>query len=194
MQKVNIPEGESGSWKVEKFTISENEAKFASIRDGYRAPLPGEYTRLMHGREVVMSDTRAEMMDHRKAVNNARGHILINGLGIGMVLLNAMNKEDVERATVIELSADVCNLVAPHYKKMFSDKLEIINADAMTWEPPKDVRYGMVWHDIWTHICADNYEDMKKLHRRFGRKADWQGSWCRGEVKRLVDQDKNWRW
>ena len=186
MKKVNIPKGQSGDWSVEKFTISKDEARWSAVRDGYRAVREGEYTKLVYKGHIIMSDTQAEMIDHWEPVRYARGHILINGLGIGMVLLNCMKKEAVERATVIELSSDVISLVAPYYQEMFGDKIEIIQADALTWKPPKGIKYDMVWHDIWPDICGDNYEEMKKLHRRFGRFADWQGSWCRREMKRLA--------
>jgi spermidine synthase len=118
------------------------------------------------------------------AVSAAQGHVLFNGLGLGMVLQACMEKEKVEKATVIELSQDVIDLVAPHYKAMYGDRVDIIKADAMAWSPPKGTRYGMVWHDIWTYICGDNYEQMKTLHRRYGSRSDWQGSWCRYEAKK----------
>lgn len=186
MEKVTVPEGKSGDWKVERFSISKKEARWSSVRDGWRAVREGEYTKLIHHGRCIMSDTQAEQQDHYQPVRYARGHVLINGLGIGMVLLNCMKKESVERATVIELSPDVINLVASHYQSMYGDKLEIIQADALTWKPPKGIKYGMVWHDIWPDITGDNYEEMKKLHRRFGRFADWQGSWCRSECRRLA--------
>lgn len=186
MKKVNVPEGISGNWKIDQFTVSEREAMIAMLHHKHRTPSSGKYTRLMHYGEVVMSDTDAEMRDHWQTVKKAKGHILINGLGLGMVLLNCMMKPKVERATVIELSEDVIRLVAPHYQKMYGNRLEVIQADAMTWQPPKGVRYGMVWHDIWTYICGDNYEQMKTLHRRYERIAEWQDSWCRHEMKKLA--------
>lgn len=189
MLQVNVPEGVSGEWRVEKFSISPTESMVSMFSYGSRAPSPGTYTRLMHNNTVVMSDTPAERADHYAAVRYATGHVLINGLGLGMVLLNCMVKPEVERATVIEYSQDVIALVAPHYKEKFGDKIEIIHADALEWKPPKGVRYGMVWHDIWTYICTDNYDDMKLLHRRYGRKADWQGSWSRPEVERLIKEE-----
>ena len=73
MKKVNIPEGVSGHWKVEKFTISDNEARMAVFSYGGRAPSAGTYTKITHGGTVVMSDTNSEMMDHYSAVRNATG-------------------------------------------------------------------------------------------------------------------------
>ena len=132
-----------------------------------------------------MSDTTAEQRDHIEPVYKAKGHVLINGLGIGMVLMNCLEKPEVTRATVVERSQDVIDLVGPYYKKKYGKRVEIIKADALTYTPPKGIRYGMVWHDIWSDICGDNYEQMKKLHRRYGGKCDWQGSWS----KRLARRD-----
>lgn len=193
MQKVTVPEGKSGNWEVEKFTVSEMDSAWAIFQYKERRPYPGDYTRLMCNERTIMSDTPAEVRDHAEPVHKAKGHILINGLGLGVVLLNSLLKPEVEKATVIELSPDVIKLVGPHYQDMFGDRLEIINDDAFTFKPPKNIKYGMVWHDIWPSISTDNNEDMSTLHRRYGRKAEWQGSWGRYEIKRMLREERNHR-
>ena len=179
LEKVDIPEGKRGPWTVEKFEIPNN--ALILFQYGHRAPRPGTYTRLLCGQHCVMSDTDAEMRDHYGAVVHAKGHILLNGLGIGMVLKGCLAKSEVAKATVIEIDPDVIALVGPHYTDR---RVEIIQADAYAYQPPKGLRYGMVWHDIWSDICSDNLEGMKKLHRKYGRRADWQGSWARYECER----------
>jgi spermidine synthase len=181
---VTVPEGQSGEWRVERFTVSEEAAKFDHLRSMFssrRYTPAGRYTRLMRGGTVVMSDTRDEKRDHVSFVQAARDHVLIHGLGLGMVLQAVLQKPEVECATVIESSADVIALVAPHYA---GPRVEIIHADAMTWTPPKASFFGAVWHDIWDDICADNLEQMKTLHRRYGRRSAWQGSWAREYCER----------
>lgn len=178
LDKVNLPEGKRGHWTVERFRIPKKSLAFTY---GHRAPQPGVYTRLLCGQHCVMSDTDAEMRDHYAPVINAKGHILLNGLGIGMVLKGCLAKKEVTKATIIELDADLISLVAPHYS---DPRVEVVQADAYAYQPPKGVRYGMVWHDIWDDICSDNLEGMKKLHRKYGRCADWQGSWARYECER----------
>ena len=85
MLKVSVPEGESGDCKVERFTISKEAASMSLFRyGGERAPRPGTYTRLIVNGHLMMSDTDAEMRDHWEPIRRANGHILINGLGIGM--------------------------------------------------------------------------------------------------------------
>lgn len=181
LEKVTVPEGQRGAWRVERFEISKMDAAMAMFSYRARTPQPGTYTRLLRGRSIVMSDTWAEMRDHSYAVHMAKGHVLLNGLGIGMVLAACLRKPEVTKVTVIEIDQDVIALVGPHYT---DSRVEIVCADAVTYQPPKGIRYGMVWHDIWDNITSDNLPQMKALHRKYGRRTDWQGSWCRAECAR----------
>jgi hypothetical protein len=138
---------------------------------------------LMRGSVLVMSDTPAEIRDHLSFIRKAAGHVLINGLGLGIVAEACLRKDEVTKVTVVELSEDVIALVGPTLQARWGDRLEIVNVSAFDYKPPKEVRYGTVWHDIWDYICSDNIEGMKKLHRKYGRRADWQGSWCRSECE-----------
>ena len=126
-----------------------------------------------------MSDTPDEIRDFIIAMHHSIGHVLINGLGLGVVLQAVAKRKEVESVTVIELSKDVINLAQNHYHKMFKEKIQIINDDAFSFKTPKGKRYNYVWHDIWDSICSDNLEQMKTLHRKYGRISDAQNSWCR---------------
>lgn len=186
--KVNVPEGKSGDWAVEHFTVSEEQAKLEMMRSLFssnrgRGVPAGTYTRLTRRGHTIMSDTPDEIRDHLDPIRAARGHVLINGLGLGMVLQAVLRKPEVERATVVDNSADVIALVGPHYQTMFGDRLTIIQANALEYKPPKGVRFGAVWHDIWDDLCGDNLTQMHTLHRRYGRRTEWQGSWGRGWIE-----------
>lgn len=185
IEQVSIPEGARGQWRIERFEISEHEAKMSAIRaiqHGRGAVSPGTYTSLKHARRgIIMSDTPDEMRDHIFAVHRAKGHVLINGLGLGMVLAAVLRKPDVYRVTVVEIDPDVIALVGPHY---VCDRLEIVNASAFDYAPPKGVRYGAVWHDIWDNLCGDNLKEMTTLKRKYGRRCDWQGCWGEEYIKR----------
>ena len=183
--KVNVPEGKVGNWEIKRFEVSKREAKFSQLRAilnplrGDRSVEVGMYTRLTCNGTVVMSDTPAEIRDHLAPIRCAKGKVLINGLGLGVLLNAVLQKPEVEEVIVIELSPEVIELVGDHYIKKANGRLTIIQADALTWKPPKGVRYQMVWHDIWDAICADNLPEIHQLHRRYGRRCDWQWSWCR---------------
>ena len=181
---VDIPEGKSGPWSVQRFKVTPDTRGLLGFALKGRPIPPGEYTQLVHEkRGCVMSDTPAEMIDHYDFVSQAKGEVLINGLGIGMalnaILKNKNESSRVQRVTVIEIDRDVINLVGPHYTG--DSRVEIIHCSAFDYEPPKKIRYRAVWHDIWDSICPDNVSEMATLHRKYGRRTDWQGSWCRRE-------------
>ena len=176
IRKVDVPEGQVGDWRVSKFSVNKDVAVMSVFTDGpSRMVYPGTYTELTHRGHLVMSDTPAERHDHEEPVRRAIGSVLINGLGLGMVLQAVLDKPTVTDVTVIEIAPEVIQLVAPTYQH--DPRLTIINDDAYTWQPPKGKRYNMVWHDIWPDLSLDNLPEMAKLHRKYGRRCDWQGSW-----------------
>lgn len=186
IESVTVPVGSRGKWAIERFTVSEQEAKFSALRavvKGRGYVRAGTYTKLVHqSRGIVMSDTHDERRDHMFAVHKASGHVLINGLGIGMVLAAILRKQNVERVTVVEIDPDVIALVGPTY--LTDPRVTIIASSALDYRPPKGERYGAVWHDIWDTICADNLPQMTTLKRKYGRRTDWQGCWCEYECRR----------
>jgi hypothetical protein len=190
--KVDVPEGKSGDWVIERFTVSDADESFGRMRATFsfssfgRYVSAGTYTALRRGGTMVMSDTRDEIRDQWEILH-ASGDVLINGLGLGVVARGCLLNPKVTSVTVVELSRDVIMLVEPWLKeiaKKANTPLTIIQADALTWQPPKGKRWGMVWHDIWDNICGDNLDDMHRLHRKYGRRCDRQGSWCRAQVER----------
>jgi hypothetical protein len=192
--RVVIPEGANGDWKVEYFTVTEKDEKFDKLRaiatmSGRYAPA-GTYMRLMRNRTLVMSNTPDEVRDHAYAFYKATGRVLVNGLGLGIYVQDILEKPEVKHVTVVEIAPEVLTLVGRHLKKTYGDRLELVLADALTWKPPVGQRYNTVWHDIWDDICTDNLEEMKTLHRKYGRRCDWQGSWCRGRCE--MQRDRGW--
>ncbi len=186
IEQVNIPEGTRGPWTVQRFEVTQHEAQLGSLRammSGRGAIRAGTYTRLEHAqRGVIMSDTPDEMRDHVVAVCRARGRVLLNGLGLGMVLAAILKRDKVERVTVVEIDPDVVALVGPHY--LSDPRVEIVTADAFEFQIPKGIRYGMVWHDIWDTLCGDNLQEMTHLKRKYGRRTDWQGCWGEEFIRR----------
>ena len=187
--KVDVPEGRIGDWAVERFEITEDGAKFHNLRAtihgfGYRSVRPGNYTRLTHNGNIVMSDTRAEICDHLEIIRKAKGNVLLNGLGLGLVLRACLLKPEVNYITVIEIAPEVIGLIEPHLRKQFGNRFTIHEADAVTWKAPKNFRWDVVWHDIFDAICIDNLPTMTKLKRRYGNRCDWQECWAEYEHRR----------
>ena len=191
--KYIVPEGKSGQWRVEYFTVSPDEAAFENMRAAFafsaRTIRAGRYMRLMRGNTVVMSDTPAEIADLRDLIWRCQGRVLINGLGLGVCANLILLREQVEHLTIIEMAAEVIHLVVPALQA-HEGRFEVIHANALHYRPPKGVRFDVVWHDIWDNICTDNWEVMSRLHRKYGRLCGWQGSWSRAQVLRRRQGEK----
>ena len=194
---VRVPDGETEHWKIETFEVSETGSKMDALRammhGSARSVPPGTYKRLLHKglfADTVMSNTPDEIRDHSEFIYEAKGDVLINGLGLGVVLEMILPEPEITSITVIEKDEEVISLVAPSFEN--EEKLTIIHADALEYTPPKGKRYNAVWHDIWTNITSDNLEDMKKLHRKYGKRCDWQGSWCRHLCEAQAREDRKY--
>lgn len=205
---IDVPVGVSGKWRIETFEVDEAAAKFdrlrASMRGNPRYTPEGSYHRLMRGENIIMSNTPDEIRDHITFVREAKGNVLINGLGLGVVIEMLMIKHRdtgcINTITVIEKSEDVLSLCREHYENKYSkpmnNLLKIIHDDAFTYKSPAKVMYDAVWHDIWDYVTSDNLPEMHKLHRKYGQKTRWQGSWCRGlcEDQKIYDSKSVYNW
>ena len=197
--RVDLPEGEYGGVSVERFIVTENDRirQLGDILRGRECP-PGTYTRLMERGRVWMSDTPAEIRDHIGPWVEARqrgGRVLVNGLGLGCIVNALLALDSVEHIDVVEYDHRVIKLVAPTYEA--SGRVTVHYADAYeqckAW--PKGSHWDIAWHDIWPTLCEDNLPEMARLHRSYGRRVGWQGSWGKEllEYERRRTMDAWWR-
>lgn len=195
---VKLPAQRIGDHEIQHFTVSESaayrskiEAEYDSVSQalglGNRSVEAGKYTRLMRdGDTMVMSDTPAEIRDHRKFIDKAKGRVLIHGLGIGMCARAILLNPKVEHVLVVEKSEDVLELVAPTLREQFGDRIEFKRGDAFRWRPKPDMKWDMAWHDIWDQISDENVPEMDRLVKRFeDRVAGWQGCWLYDQCVRF---------
>jgi hypothetical protein len=191
--QVSVPSGKSGGWEVSQFTVAEKQARLELLRsfqnDGRGVPA-GTYTRLTLDGDMVMSDTPDEIRDHLWFIHRAKGRVLINGLGLGVVVKALLRKPEVESILVVERSEDVIKLVAGVYAP--DQRFQVVNEDAFTFKPPKGTRFDFAWHDIWPTVSGDNVPQMHKLHRKYGRIVGEQGSWCRYLAEQRLVRDRQW--
>lgn len=188
-----LPEGERGEAKVKHYTISPQEASFSRVRmavtGGREQPADeGTYAQLFVNGSLVMSDTQMERDSNRIFVYEARGDVLVAGLGVGLILLPILASKRVESVTVIEKCQDVIDLVEPHIrKKAGGNKLTVVCADIFDWKPPRGSHYDVIYFDIWGDICTDNLKGITKLHAKFRhrkRTGGWMGSWMQHRLRR----------
>jgi len=195
------------NYRIEHYEVGEDEIKNSRIRDAFRGLhetcgiKPGKYVRLLKNNRTVMSNTPMEMTSHSEFIREANGKVLIGGLGLGLILLDIMDKEQVTHVEIVEKSEEVINLVW-FQLPINEDKVTCHQGDILEWWPDDNRKWDTIYFDIWTNISTDNYEDMKRLHRRFGRRLNrdnpnaWMGSWRRSYIeylKRREDRERR-RW
>ena len=187
-----IPEGECGSAKIEHFSISPKEAGLTALRaalNGHPTSVvpPGRYTRLLVDGKVVMSDTPMEKSSNTRLIEMARGHVLIGGLGLGMVIWPLLAKKPaLHSLAILEINPDVISLVGRHLPG--GSRIEIIQADVFKWRPSRMMpKFNTIYFDIWPDICLSNIVESNKLHSRaqpWATSHAWIGDWD-AEVRRL---------
>ena len=187
-----IPEGDCRSARVEHFSVSPKEAGLSSLRaalNGHPTAVvpPGRYARLLVDGEVMMTDTHMEKKSNTRLVEMAKGHVLIGGLGLGMVVWPLLlKKPDLYSLHILEKNPDVIDLVKCHLP--MDSRLEIEHADVFKWRPSRRLpKFNTIYFDIWPAICLSNIAEANKLHFRalpWAASHAWIGDWDI-EVRRL---------
>ncbi len=193
-----LPESILGSAQIKHFEVSKSASEFSLVRSAVTqsrdAYIPeGIYACLEINGHLTMSNTLMEQNSNSQAVYCANGHVLIAGLGLGMMLIPVCRKIEVQTVYVLEKNSDVIALVEPQVRKVLSTeenlKLKIIYADVFTWKPEKDQKFDTIWFDIWSDICTDNLKEVSTLKRRFARRLNrmnskcWLGVWQERELR-----------
>jgi hypothetical protein len=179
--QVPWPVAEVGDWAVRRYEIKPAWAALHNLNhpDVGLHVTPGEYTKLMFkNRDVVMSDTQAEIQDHLEFIDRAHGRVLINGLGLGVSLRAILMKHQggcVEHVDVVEIEQDVIDLIGPHFAD--DSRVTIHQADAYTVTWPRNTRWHVAWHDIWPSIDPDELAQHTRLLRKYSQRVNWQGCW-----------------
>lgn len=187
---LNEREGERFS--LQHFVVSEKDVMRTSFRRDYDEFIPGEYVRLIDKKvslfgEVVMSDTPMEKATNLGFYFRANGHVLIGGLGLGMIVLAIQEKPEVQKITVVEKHQEIIDLVADQLP--LNAKTEIIHADIFDWKAPKKILYDTIYMDIWNNVTKSDWGEHKSLTMKFARRLNrdnpksWSGSWRREEFR-----------
>jgi hypothetical protein len=186
--------GKKGLAEVSIFEVSEEEASFSKLRSvvtqGRDAAVhPGRYAKLSINGELMMTDTQMERATNVKFVKEAKGNVLIAGLGLGMVLGPLLDKSEVGTILVVEKHQDVIDLIAPHFQKAIDEeRLHILCDDIHNFKPDEDWLFNTVYFDIWPTICGDNLPEMQRLHNLFRYNlatGGWMSSWCYDHLEHL---------
>ena len=200
-----LQEGEKDGVTIKHLVVTEAAAKFEQLRasfKGYTPVEPGTLTQLYIGNTMMMSDAPDEKRSNSGFMYRATGDVLIAGLGLGMVLVPVLKKEDVTSVTVIELNRGVIDLVEPHIRKHVGKKnaakLTVIHADALKWKPQNGAKWDTIYFDIWPHITLDNLPDITVFKRRFAKRLKrkpssyWMFAWQEDALRYQQQQNRRY--
>lgn len=154
----------------------------------------GEYIRLFVNNQLMMSDTNMERLTNQDFVNNAKGRVMVAGLGIGLIIHNLRNKVEsgeITEIVIFEKYQDVIDLVRPFYKDL---PITYICQDILEYKPTKEDMFDTIYFDIWPKINTDNLVQIKKLHNtwKFRRKKpnSFMDSWMKKRLQYIVQKEK----
>lgn len=123
-------------------------------------------------RNVVMEDGWIELSRHLPVWLNARGRVLVTGLGLGCVVRGLLASPCIEHIDVIEMDAGILGVVGAEFASEPRVKLHLGNALEVEIEGAWD----FAWHDI---DCGtrDGQVLHARLLARFKGRALRQGAW-----------------
>ena len=158
-QLLRIPEGTQNGWEVRAFLEPAGPVARVSMRTAMMAghhakPLvythPTRWIELCENGKRWMSNLPIEQWQHRRQLGQMRGHVLIGGLGLGVMATLCACLDRVESITVIERSPEVYDLVWKHLRLRGKD-CSLIQADLNHWARQSGtLRFDSAYLDIWT--------------------------------------------
>ena len=188
---------------LRSFSISNEECKFYNLQSlfngngGFDCVTAGQYVKLSVNNILMMSDTDMEKRTNYEFISNAKGDVMIAGLGIGLILHNLEKKVktgEVKSITVYEKYQDVIDLITPYYKHL---PITVKCEDILNYLPPKEEIYDTIYFDIWPTINTDNLKDIRILHNRwkFHKRQDgWMDSWVKQKLQNMKREENRYHW
>lgn len=193
-----LKEQETENFKLEYFEVTEDDVKRCLLIDAihgrreYMGFKQGTYVKLIRKNvtfnNIIISDTAMEKYTNYEIYCEAHGHILVAGLGIGMILMGLQNKPEVTSITVIEKEQEIIKIIKDQLP--LNDKVTIIQADIFTYVPTR--KFDTIYFDIWDNISGDVWDEIKSLQRKYRSKLVKGGhmfSWRKEDCRDLFRRD-----
>jgi len=92
---------------------------------------------------TIMNNSDEEKGFNLEVVHKAHGDVLIAGLGIGLIVLPIMNKEDVISIDIVEKYQEIIDLIKPQLP--LNGKVNVIHQDMISFVPTK--KYDIIYFD-----------------------------------------------
>jgi hypothetical protein len=173
---VNIPVGVSGDFEIAHYTKDTTDNRWPLYLLHTNEAYDNYTVLLKKGCDMpIMQDSEAEYNDHKWLWDNAKGDVLIGGLGIGMTHHILIENPNITSITIIEKYQDVIDLVWDNCVK--DERFNLIHADINTWEIPADSHWDIGWFDTWISDgdWGEYKTDMKKKYGPYITKIN---GWC----------------
>ena len=178
-----LPEASCGKFIIKKRIATEDDCRLEEERIklsfNFRDTLqlkPGTYTYLCNEDDFIMSDTTGEIMTNLEFLYNAKGSILIGGLGLGVMELILSKMENIDSVLVIEKNIEVINLVWDKLK--LPPKFAVVQADCFKYVPAR--LFDTIYLDIWSDISETALNEMLILKNKYFmylEKNAWLDCW-----------------
>lgn len=183
-----VVDGPVGDWRIEAFYVEQgSRAQLLASVQGRHVP-EGVYSGLFRGEgrgreNLWMSDTPPEVASMLPAIRAFEAptcrRVLIGGLELGVLLKAALSHRHVERVDVVELNAEVIELVAPHYP---DPRVGVHRGDALSFLPEGE--WDLAYYDVWRDVTAANCADFVRIRGLVGDTARrvefWHREWSEG--------------
>lgn len=177
-----------GAFSIETLNITQREAEIQNLRciinnRPEQMLEAGQFKILKENGEIWMSNTLMEVITHQKAIKQAKGNVLVAGLGLGMFLTAIKDKKEINKIIVIEKSKEIIKLIGKYYQ---NKKIEIINSDIFQYQTKE--KFDFIWFDIWPDICNDNLQEMEFLKNKFSKNSNdilcWSEEFLKNDIKK----------
>ena len=108
-----------------------------------------KYLALLKGEEIWMSVNPNEINTMKPFINEAKGKVLVLGLGMGYIAYMMSLKEDVKSVTVIEKDINIINLFKKNILPMLdTTKIKVVHDDAFRYIENNN-GFDYVFADMW---------------------------------------------
>lgn len=163
---LNLPEMQNGDYAIRHVLVPAGKRINMSAGGFVRFGTDIMIRQLFHKNKLWMSDSPSETSDMRDLVRMALpGHVLVAGLGMGLVATMLAEERGIDQVTVVEIAPEVANMISPY----LPDKVRVITADFREWLKTANTSiYSSAILDIWGDISTDDLSDMVNLWEQTG--------------------------
>lgn len=163
---LDLPEMQDGDYAIRHMIVPAGK-RINTFTGGFvRFGADITIRQLLHKNKLWMSDSPSETSAMRDLVKMAiPGHVLVAGLGMGLVATMLTEEKGVDQVTVVEIAPEVVKMISPY----LPDRVKVTTADFREWLKTADTSiYSSVILDIWGDISTDDLSDMVNLWDQTG--------------------------